>query len=86
MPKTEPLHENHERRIKALEAAIPGAGVVDHLIAAYHNADHPGLATAERRAGHRAGVRDVAVRLGVYAEFTEKLNEKCRKGKDNAAR
>ena len=80
MPKTEPLHENHERRIKALEAAIPGVDVVDHLIAAYHNADHPGLATAERRAGHRAGVRDVAARLGVYYEFNRKLTAKFGKG------
>jgi|GEM_PF-1575350 len=84
MPQTEPLHDNHERRLKALESAMPGVGVVDHLVAAYHNADHQWLATTERRAGHRAGVRDVAVRLGVYDEFTEKLNASHRKEKGNA--
>lgn len=49
--------------------------VVDALIGAYANASHVPLYPDDCVEGHRAGVRDCAVRLGVYVEFCEALEE-----------
>lgn len=49
--------------------------VIDALIGAYENADHVPLYPDDCVEGHRAGVRDCAVRLGVYVEFCEALKE-----------
>lgn len=50
--------------------------VVDALIGAYANAAHVPLYPADCIEGHRAGVRDCAVRLGVYSEFCSALEER----------
>lgn len=48
--------------------------IIPALIAAYRNADRQLLSSDDISWGHRAGVRDVAVRLGVYDLFCATLN------------
>ena len=48
--------------------------IVDALVAAYHNAGKAPLSSDDMQLGHRDGVRDVAVRLGVYSVFCDKLD------------
>ncbi len=53
-----------------------GAGdekIIQSLVAAYHNASKQLLTSEDLESGHRAGVRDVAVRLGVYDRFCAAL-------------
>ena len=47
---------------------------VNALCAAYRNASKQMLTSEDLEVGHRAGVRDVAVRLGVYDQFCKALN------------
>ncbi|MEO0861113.1 MAG: hypothetical protein AAFY65_10885 [Pseudomonadota bacterium] len=49
--------------------------VMSALMSAYQNAGRHGLATEEHASGQRAGVRAVAVRLGIYGEFCTRLEE-----------
>jgi hypothetical protein len=48
--------------------------LISALVAAYHNASRQLLNSEDLEAGHRAGVRDVAVRLGVYDRFCAALD------------
>lgn len=48
--------------------------VLDALVAAYENASRQMLSSEDIELGHRSGVRDVAVRLGIYSEFVEKMD------------
>jgi hypothetical protein len=55
--------------------------VVDALIGAYANAVRVPLYPDDCIEGHRAGVRDCAVRLGVYDEFVETMDVQKEGGK-----
>jgi len=54
-------------------AAAGDDKIIQSLVAAYHNASKQLLASEDLESGHRAGVRDVAVRLGVYDRFCAAL-------------
>lgn len=61
--KTE-THQNFGAEIDA---------VITALVGAYNNAQMQVLGSKDLVSGHRAGVRDVAVRLGLYGLFCEAL-------------
>jgi hypothetical protein len=60
-----------------LEPSSPSqiSKTVAALVAAYRNASKQMITSEDLEAGHRAGVRDVAVRLGLYSEFCEALKK-----------
>jgi hypothetical protein len=67
---------SHLRTRRALADAQHGKGaMIDALTAAYFNADRVPLYPDDCKEGHRAGVRDCAMRLGVYEEFCDALDE-----------
>lgn len=50
--------------------------MVEKLVASYHSATEKMLSSEDIEHGHRVGVRDVAVRLGVYDRFVSALAQK----------
>lgn len=65
------MSEQHEAEVFRLDAFKHK--MLTALSAAYENANKGPLLTSDLVLGHRSGVRDVAVRLGLYAEFVEML-------------
>ncbi len=63
-------------RVDARDAAIRAlqGEIVEHLCDAYHGAATVPLYPRDCIEGHKAGVRDVAVRLGLYSEFVAALD------------
>lgn len=68
--RAEKAEREHDEELRAdNERLLPA------LVGAYHNAEQQLLSSEDLVWGHKAGVRDVAVRLRVYDEFCAALNK-----------